>query len=127
MNDVRFPETRQDHPRKVAAGDHGVARVASELVISGTQGGIENERWQLDHAHAHAAQTRPGCGYQGIPRTTTDKLRVDHQGPFGVSGTHRRVGGDCENMEKIRERLKKFCPLLCITKCLETTEPGSLQ
>ena len=30
MNDVRLPETRQDHPRKVAAGDYGFARFASE-------------------------------------------------------------------------------------------------
>ena len=55
MNDVRLPETRQDHPRKVAAGDHGLARLASELVVPGAQSRIENERRQFDHAHAHVA------------------------------------------------------------------------
>jgi len=103
MNDVRFPETRQDHPRKVAAGDYGLARLASDLVVSGTQSRIENERRQFDHAHAHAAQARFGVGYQGIPGPAADDLRIDCKRPVGVSGAHQRTGGDCEAMETIKE------------------------
>ena len=57
MSDVRFREARQNCPRKVEARDHGVARIAPELVVSGIEGGIEDERRQFDHAHAHFAQT----------------------------------------------------------------------
>src|SRR2546423_13494579 len=60
MNDVRLPETRQDHPRKMAAGDYGLARLASELVVPGAQSRIENERRQFDQAHAQAAQAEVG-------------------------------------------------------------------
>src|SRR5215470_18565780 len=41
MNDVRLPETRQDYPRKVAAGDYGTARFTSDLVVPGAQSRIE--------------------------------------------------------------------------------------
>src|SRR6185437_14849494 len=77
MSDVRFPEARQNHPRKVAVGDHGVDGVAPKLVVSGTEGGIENERWQPDYPHAHVAQARPGLNHQGIPRPSPNDLRTN--------------------------------------------------
>ena len=108
MNDVRLPETRQDHPRKVAAGDYGVARLASELVVPGAQSRIENERRQFDHAHAHAAQTRFGLGHERNPGSATDELCVDRERAVCVSGAHQRVGGDCKGMEIVGESAKKF-------------------
>jgi len=116
MNDVRLPEARQDHPRKVAAGDHGPARLASDLVVSGAQSRIENERRQFDHAHAHAAQARFGVGHQGIPRPAADHLRIDCERAVGVSGAHQRAGGDCEGMEIVGQSAKIFVRLLCDTK-----------
>src|SRR2546430_2455642 len=86
MNDVRLPETRQDHPRKVAAGDYGVARLASELVVPGAQSRIENERRQFDHAHAHAAQARFGVCHQGIPGPAANDLRIDRHRALFESG-----------------------------------------
>ena len=116
MNDVRLPETRQDHPRKVAAGDYGLARLASELVVPGAQSRIENERRQFDHAHAHAAQARFGVRHQGIPGPAADVLRIDCERALCVSGAHQRAGGDCEGMEIVGQSAKNFVPLLCDTK-----------
>jgi hypothetical protein len=116
MNDVRLPETRQDHPRKVAAGDYGLARLASELVVPGAQSRIENERRQFDHAHAHAAQARFGVRHQGISGAAADDLRIDGERPVGISGAHQRLGGDCEGMEIVGQSAKNFVPLLCDTK-----------
>jgi len=117
MNDVRLSETRQDHPRKVAAGDNGVARLTPELVVSGTQGRIENERRQPDHAYAHAAQARPGRRHQRISWPAADDVRIDCEGPGGVPGAHQRAGADCEAMETVKQNLKKiFVRLLCDTK-----------
>lgn len=116
MNDVRFPETRQDHPREVAAGDYGSARVASGLVVPGAQSRIENERRQFDHAHAHAAQTGSGFRHEGISRTAADDLRINDERAVGISGAHQRLGGDCEGMEILEQSAKNFVPLLCRTK-----------
>ena len=116
MNDVRLPETRQDYPRKVAAGDNGTARLASELVVPGAQSRIENERRQFDHAHAHVAQARFGLGHQGNPGPATNDLRTDCERPGCLSGAHQRTGGDCEGMEIVGQSAKKFVPLLCDTK-----------
>jgi len=116
MNDVRFPETRQDHPRKVAAGDYGLARLASDLVVPGAQSRIENERRQFDHAHAHAAQAGFGVRHQGIPGSAANDLRIDCERPVGVSGAHQRAGGDCEGMEIVGQTAKNFVSLLCHTK-----------
>src|SRR5207247_7750035 len=106
MNDVRFPEARQDHPRKVAAGDYGLARLASELVVTGNQSRIENERRQFDHAHAHAAQTRSGILHQGIQGPAADDLRINCERAVCVSGAHQRAGGDCEAMEIVGQSAK---------------------
>ena len=111
MNDVRLPETRQDHPRKVAAGDYGTARLTPELVVPGAQGRIKNERRQFDHAHAHAAQARFGLRHQRNPRQAANDLRIDCERPIGVSGAHQRAGRDCEGMEIIGRSAKKFCGL----------------
>ena len=116
MNDVRFPETRQDYPREVAAGDHGPASLTSELVVPGAQRRIENERRQFDHAHAHAAQTGFGVRHEGISGPAANDLRIDVERSFGVSGAHQRVGGDCEGMEIVEQGAKNFWPLLCDTK-----------
>jgi hypothetical protein len=116
MNDVRLPETRQGHPRKVAAGDYGLARLASELVVPGAQSRIENERRQFDHAHAHAAQARFGVRHQGISGQAADDLRIDCERALCVSGAHQRAGGDCEGMEIVGQSTKNFVPLLCDTK-----------
>ena len=116
MNDVRLPETRQDHPRKVAAGDYGLARLASELVVPGAQSRIENERRQFDHAHAHAAQARFGVRHQGISGAAADDLRIDCERALCVSGAYQRAGGDREGMEIVGQRAKNFVPLLCDTK-----------
>jgi hypothetical protein len=110
MNDVRLPETRQDHPRKVAAGDYGAARVASKLVLPGTQRRIENERRQFDHAYAHASQAGLGVCHEGIPRPATNDLRIDGERAVCVSGAHQRAGGDCEGMEIVGTSAKKFAP-----------------
>ena len=116
MNDVRLPETRQDHPRKVAVGDYGSARFTSDLVVPGTQSRIENERRQFDHAHAHAAQTGFGVRHEGISGPAANDLRIDVERSFGVSGAHQRAGGDCEGMEIVGQSAKNFEPLLCHTK-----------
>jgi len=116
MNDVRFPETRQDYPREVAAGDHGPASLTSELVVPGAQRRIENERRQFDHAHAHAAQTRFGLGHEGNPGSATDQLCIDCERAVCVSGAHQRAGGDREGMEIVGQAPKIFAPLLCNTK-----------
>ena len=116
MNDVRLPETRQDYPRKVAAGDYGTARFTSDLVVPGAQSRIENERRQFDHAHAHAAQARFGIGHQGNPGPATDDLCIDRERAVGVLGAHQRAGGDCEGMEIVKKTVKIFAPLLCDTK-----------
>ena len=116
MNDVRLPETRQDHPRKVAAGDYGPACFTSDLVVPGAQSRIENERRQFDHAHAYAAQTGFGVRHQGIPGQAADDLRIDFERALCVSGAHQRAGGDCEGMEIVGQRAKNFAPLLCDTK-----------
>src|ERR1051325_10303479 len=109
MNDVRFPETRQDHPRKVAVGDHGITGLPSELVVPGAQSRIENERWKSDHAYAHAAQARFGVGHQGNPGSATDDVCADGERTSFVSGAHQCAGGDCEGMEVVTEvRSKKI-------------------
>ena len=116
MNDVRFPETRQDHPRKVAAGDYGTARFTSDLVVPGAQSRIENERWQFDHAHADVAQAGFGVCYQGNPGPTANDIRTDRERAIVVSGAHQRAGGDCEGMEIVGDTSKNFGRLLCDTK-----------
>ena len=116
MNDVRLPETRQDHPRKVATGDYGLARLTPELVVPGAQSRIENERRQFDHAHAHAAQARFGVRHQGNPGPAADDLRIDAERAVCVSGAHQRAGGDCEGMEIVGQGAKNFATLLCHTK-----------
>jgi len=108
MNDVRLPETRQDHPRKVAAGDYGPACLASDLVVPGAQSRIKNERRQFDHAHAHAAQARFGVRHQGNPGPAADDLLIDCERALRVSGTYQRAGGDREGMEIVRQTGQKF-------------------
>ena len=108
MNDVRLPETRQDHPRKVAAGDYGPACLASDLVVPGAQSRIENERRQFDHAHAHAAQARFGVRHQGNPGPAADDLLIDCERALRISGAHQRAGGDREGMEIVRQTGQKF-------------------
>ena len=110
MNNVRLPETRQDHPRKVAAGDYGTPRFTPELVVPGAENRIEDERRQFDHAHADAAQARFGLCHQGNPRPAANDLRIDCERPLGVSGAHQRTGEDCEGMEIVGP-LKKFCTI----------------
>ena len=116
MNDVRLPETRQDYPRKVEAGDYGTPRFTPELVVPGAENRIEDERWQFDHAHADAAQARSGLRHQGNPRPAANDLRIDCERPVGFSGAYQRAGGDCEGLEIVGESAKKFAPLLCHTK-----------
>jgi hypothetical protein len=125
MNDVRLPETRQDHPREVAAGDYGTARLTPELVVPGAQSRIENERRQFDHAYAHAAQAGFGVRHQGIPGSAANDLRIDCKRPVGVSGAHQRAGGDCEGMEIVGQSAKNFVRLLCITKLRSPVEQNA--
>src|SRR5437867_237621 len=99
MNDG-FREARQNRPRKMEARDHGPPCFAPELVVSGTQSGIENERRQPDHAHAHIAQTRSRLGDEGNARPSTNELRVDGERAERVSGPRRGARTDREAMEK---------------------------
>ena len=113
MSDVRLRETRQDHPREVAASDHGIVSFAPELVISGIESGITDERWEFGDAHADVTQVRISFGDEGDSGASADDVCVDGERAVGVSGSHRRIGTDCEEMENA---LKNFGHLLCPTK-----------
>lgn len=113
MSDVGLREARQDHPRKVAAGYHGLAGVAAELVFSGIERRITDERWESGDAHADFAQARVGIGDERDAGETANELCVNGERAGGVSGTHRRARTDCEEMEN---EIKNFGDLLCVTK-----------
>lgn len=113
MSDVRFREAGQNYPREVATGDHGVAGVTAALVISGVKSGAANERWEFGYAYADIAQAGFGVGNERDPGATADDVCVDGEGACGISGSHRRVGADSEEMEN---EIKKFNHLLCIAK-----------
>lgn len=108
MNDVGFREARQNHPREIAAGDHGLAGFAPELVIPGAKERIANERWQSRYAHADVAQTGVGVGNERNAGAAADELCVDDERAEGVSRSHRCVGTDREEMES---EVKKFWPI----------------
>ena len=113
MSDVRFREARQDHPRKVATGHHGVAGIAPELVVSGIEGRIADERRQPGNAYADLAQTRTRLRDQGDARPAANELRLDGEGADGLSRSHQRARTDREEMET---EIKIFAHLLCHTK-----------
>ena len=100
MNNVRFREARQNNPRKVETRNHGSACVAPQLVVPGIEGGIENERWESDNAHAHVAQTGVDFGDQGNARPTADELCINSERPSFLSRSYQRARTDREAMEK---------------------------
>src|SRR5215831_9332258 len=110
MSDVRIREVRQDDPREVAAGDHGIVSLAPALVISGTKSGAADERWEFSDAYADVAQAGVGIGDERDAGATADDVCIDGERAGGISGSHQRVGTDCEEMER---EIKKFSHLLC--------------
>ena len=113
MSDVRFREARQNHPREVAAGDHGIAGFATELVLSRIESGIANERWKFGHPYEDPAQTGTCFDDERDPGPTANELRVNGERANSVSGSHQCAGTDREEMET---EIKKFARLLCHTK-----------
>ncbi len=92
MSDVRFREARQSHSRKVAAGDHGIAGLPTELVVPGFEIRNQNERRKFDFASADLAQTRTGFDDQGSARTSAYDVRADDERAGGLSGSSLRAG-----------------------------------
>jgi hypothetical protein len=99
MNDG-FREARQNHPRKVEARHHGIIGLAPELVVSGIESVIENERRQSDHAHAHTAQTRARIGDQGNAWPSANELRANRERTDRISRSRCGARTNCEAVEK---------------------------
>src|SRR5206468_5600939 len=95
----RFREARQNHPRKVAAGHHGIAGLASQLVVSSVESRIADERREPGDAYAHLAQTRTYLRHQRDARPAANELRLNRQRANGLSRSHRCARTDREEME----------------------------
>src|SRR5205814_3116502 len=108
-------EARQDHPRKVAAGHHGVAGIAPQLVVSAIEGRIADERRQPGNAYAHFAQTRTRLRDQGDAWPAANELCLDRERANGLSRPHQCARTDREEME---DEVKKFGNLLCAAKLM---------
>ena len=113
MSNVRFREARQNHPRKMATGHYGVAGFAPQLVVSGVEGRIADERREFGDASAHLAQTGARRRDQGNAGPAANELRFDRERADGLSRSHQCARTDREEME---DEVKKFGELLCNTK-----------
>jgi hypothetical protein len=97
MNDAEFRQARQRHPREGTARHYDAIGDAGELVVSGSEDRIRNERRQLSHASADLAQAGvSGCD-KGGARPAADELFADGEGADGFSGLFKSAGADHKN------------------------------
>src|SRR5437016_595517 len=101
MKNARLRQTRQSDSRERSAFHHDLTGDADGLVVSGSQGRAQHERWQSHHAFADVAQTRIGGGDEGNSGSSANELRPDSEGALGLSGVSAGVGANCESREKM--------------------------
>src|SRR5436189_6174754 len=101
MKNARLRQTRQSDSRERSAFHHDLTGDAEGLVVSGSQGRAQHERWQSHHAFADFAQTRIGGGDEGNSGSSTNELRPDGEGALSLSGVSAGVGANCESREKM--------------------------
>src|SRR5947207_14208254 len=80
MKNARLRQTRQSDSRERSAFHHDLTGDADGLVVSGSQGRAQHERWQSHHASADFAQTRIGGGDEGNSGSSANELRPDGEG-----------------------------------------------
>src|SRR6267142_2468861 len=101
MKNARLRQTRQSDSRERSAFHHDLTGDADGLVVSGSQGRAQHERWQSHHAFADFAQTRIGGGDEGNSGSSANELRPDGEGALSLSGVSAGVGANCESREKM--------------------------
>src|SRR5947207_4351009 len=101
MKNARLRQTRQSDSRERSAFHHDLTGDADGLVVSGSQGRAQHERWQSHHAFADVAQTRIGGSDEGNSGSSANELRPDSEGALGLSGVSAGVGANCESREKM--------------------------
>src|SRR5437870_3893349 len=101
MKNARLRQTRQSDSRERSAFHHDLTGDADGLVVSGSQGRAQHERWQSHHASADFAQTRIGGGDEGNSGSSANELRPDGEGALSLSGVSAGVGANCESREKM--------------------------
>src|SRR6185437_11600817 len=97
MKNARFRQTRQSDSRERSAFHHDLTGDADGLVVSGSQGRAQHERWQSHHAFTDFAQTRIGGGDEGNSGSSANELRPDGEGALSLSGVSAGVGANCES------------------------------
>src|SRR5436853_4058936 len=112
MKNARLRQTRQSDSRERSAFHHDLTGDADGLVVSGSQGRAQHERWQSHHASADFAQTRIGGGDEGNSGSSANELRPDGEGALSLSGVSAGVGANREGGKEV----KKFGHGLCDTK-----------
>ena len=112
MNNAGLQQTRQSDPRKGSPFDHDLAGNTDELVVSGSEGRAEHERWQSRHASADVTQAGFGGGDEGDSGSPANELCVDGERACRLSGVSAGAGADRESGAEI----KKFGLGLCDTK-----------
>src|SRR6266576_4928432 len=101
MKNARLRQTRQRDSRERSAFHHDLTGDADALVVSGSQGRAQHERWQSHHASADFAQTRIGGGDEGNSGSSANELRPYGEGALSLSGVSAGVGANCESREKM--------------------------
>ena len=101
MKNARLRQTRQSDSRERSAFHHDLTGDADGLVVSGSQGRAQHERWQSHHAFADFAQTRIGGGDEGDSGSSANELRPDGEGALSLSGVSAGLGTNCESRKKM--------------------------
>src|SRR5207245_6434550 len=101
MKNARLRQTRQSDSRERSAFHHDLTGDADGLVVSGSQGRAQHERWQSHHAFADVAQTRIGGGDEGNSGSSANELRPDSEGALSLSGVSAGVGANCASRKNM--------------------------
>src|SRR5256885_468488 len=108
MKNARLRQTRQSDSRERSAFHHDLTGDADGLVVSGSQGRAQHERWQSHHSSADFAQTGIGGGDEGNSGSSANELRPDSEGTLGLPGLSPGSGTNCESGKEIKNLPASF-------------------